>query len=132
VIGGVMQDQFLASPRPPRHKTSPRPPARADMAAFGDGRWKIEWQPVQCNVGSGTFVYAFQGSHAFFNKMQVLNTRVPVASVQIMVGGNFQPMVSARCRPGPPGSRLQPRSAPRLRAATATLRRRRPLRAADR
>ena len=103
VIGLLMQDQFLPRPTPPRHKaTSSHPPPRADMAAFGDGRWKIEWQPVQCNVGSGTFVYAFQGSHAHYSKMQVLNSRVPVASVQIMAGGSFQPMVSARSAPGAP------------------------------
>jgi hypothetical protein len=40
-----------------------------------NGRFKIEWTPVQCNVGSSSFQYSFQGSNAYFIKMQVANTR---------------------------------------------------------
>ena len=32
-----------------------------DLDKDGDGRWKIEWYPVPCNVGSGNFSYYFDG-----------------------------------------------------------------------
>ena len=46
-----------------------------DQATYGDGRWTISWQPVQCNVGDSKFVYSFQGSNPYYLKMQVANTR---------------------------------------------------------
>jgi len=32
-----------------------------DLDKQGDGRWKVEWYPVPCKVGSGTFKYYFGG-----------------------------------------------------------------------
>lgn len=46
-----------------------------DQEIAGDGRWKIEWHPVQCAVGSTPFVYSFQGSNPYYIKMQVSNHR---------------------------------------------------------
>ena len=46
-----------------------------DQATYGDGRWTISWNPVQCNVGNSSFVYSFQGSNPYYLKMQVANTR---------------------------------------------------------
>jgi len=34
-----------------------------DQASNGDGRFKINWHAVQCEVGQSTFVYAFVGSN---------------------------------------------------------------------
>ena len=42
-----------------------------DQELPGDGRWIIEWEPVQCNVGYTPFVYSFQGSNGYFMKFQV-------------------------------------------------------------
>ena len=36
-------------------------PCSIDLDKEGDGRWKVEWVPVPCNVGSGTFKYYFGG-----------------------------------------------------------------------
>jgi len=46
-----------------------------DQEIAGDGRWTIEWHPVQCAVGSTPFVYSFQGSNPYYIKMQVSNHR---------------------------------------------------------
>lgn len=45
------------------------------MAQNGDGRWQINWYPVQCNVTNTPFYYSFQGSNTWYLKMQVANTR---------------------------------------------------------
>lgn len=45
------------------------------MAQNGDGRWQINWYPVQCNVTNTPFYYSFQGSNTWYLKMQVSNTR---------------------------------------------------------
>ena len=42
-----------------------------DQELPGDGRWIIEWEPVQCNTGYTPFVYSFQGSNGYFMKFQV-------------------------------------------------------------
>ena len=41
----------------------------------GDGRWNIDWQLLQCNVGDGPVYYSFQGSNPNYIKMAILNTR---------------------------------------------------------
>lgn len=56
-----------------------------DQGGNGDGRWKIHWHAVQCNVGNSNFLYSFQGSNDYYVKMNVANARVPVASVSIQV-----------------------------------------------
>ena len=49
-------------------KLAPKQPSQGavllrsiDLDKAGDGRWKVEWYPVVCNVGSGTFKYYFGG-----------------------------------------------------------------------
>ena len=44
-----------------------------DLAASGDGRFQIEWQPVQCS-SNGPLVYSFQGSNDYYTKLQVANS----------------------------------------------------------
>lgn len=63
-----------------------------DQELNGDGRWLIEWEPVQCNVGYTSFVYSFQGSNGYYIKLQVANTRVPVRSVWWGARGKWWPM----------------------------------------
>lgn len=46
-----------------------------DLAQDGDGRWTIDWYPVQCDVGTSFFEYSFQGSNAEYVKMAITNTR---------------------------------------------------------
>lgn len=51
------------------------PSPNIDQAVAGDGRWEIEWQLMQCDVGASNFYYSFQGSNADYVKMQVVNSR---------------------------------------------------------
>ena len=46
-----------------------------DQELNGDGRWRIEWYPVQCAVGNTPFVYSFQGSNSYYIKLQISNHR---------------------------------------------------------
>ena len=46
-----------------------------DQAVPGDGRWEIDWQLMQCDVGATNFYYSFQGSNPTYIKMQVVNSR---------------------------------------------------------
>jgi hypothetical protein len=63
-----------------------------DLATSGDGRWKISWTPIQCDVGNTGFFYSFQGSNSYYVKLSVTNTRVPVSAVALEVGGQFVDM----------------------------------------
>lgn len=46
-----------------------------DQQKGGDGRWKIDWYPVQCPVGSSKFQYGYQGGNPWYKKMMVANAR---------------------------------------------------------
>lgn len=46
-----------------------------DLAQNGDGRYGVQWQPVQCNTGNTPAYYSFQGSNPYYTKLQVTNTR---------------------------------------------------------
>ena len=63
-----------------------------DQEKPGDGRWRAGWTPVQCAVGTTPFVYSFQGSHQWFLKLQVANTRVPVRTAHWYARGSWWPM----------------------------------------
>lgn len=63
-----------------------------DIAEAKDGRWGISWLPVQCQVGTSSFQYSFQGSNSYYIKMSVTNTRVPVQSVSLSIGGAYASM----------------------------------------
>ncbi len=51
-----------------------------DQQRSGDGRWNIEWHPVQCPVGSSKFVFGFQSAgNLWYSKLQVsCNTLKPL------------------------------------------------------
>ena len=64
-----------------------------DMAMPGDGRFKIQWTPAQCDVGSTGFVYSLEGSNNFYIKLRITNTRVPIQEVFIQTPDQaFVPM----------------------------------------
>ena len=44
-----------------------------DLATSGDGRFGIEFMPVQCAT-TGPVAFSFQGSNPFYTKLQVANT----------------------------------------------------------
>lgn len=61
-----------------------------DQQKGGDGRWKIEWYPVQCPVGSSNLRYGFQGGNPWYRKLMVANARAPVRAAAVLVGGSWQ------------------------------------------
>lgn len=67
-----------------------------DLARPGDGRWRVEWTPVDCAVGGSFFQYAFEGSNSFYLKVRVLNARIPTAMMSAEVGGIYQNMTATR------------------------------------
>ncbi|CAL8463361.1 g2895 [Coccomyxa elongata] len=55
-----------------------------DLDKNGDGRWKIEWYPIPCNVGDGKFHYYFGGSpNPYWFMFAISNTRVPIQNVKL-------------------------------------------------
>ena len=46
-----------------------------DQELPGDGRWTVNWSPMQCAVGSTPFVYSFQNSGPYYIKLQISNHR---------------------------------------------------------
>lgn len=58
-----------------------------DLNQNGDGRWAIEWTPLECAVGDSKFQFAFEGSNPFYLKVKVLNGRVPTSGMSAMVKG---------------------------------------------
>ena len=63
-----------------------------DIATSGDGRWTIQWHAVPCDVGSTSFQYSFQNSNPWYVKLGITNTRVPPATVELSIGGQYATM----------------------------------------
>jgi hypothetical protein len=61
-----------------------------DQQMGGDGRWRVEWYPVQCPVGGSNFRFGFQGGNPWYRKMMVANARVPLKSVRIWESGAWK------------------------------------------
>ncbi|CAF1063288.1 unnamed protein product [Didymodactylos carnosus] len=57
-----------------------------DLGLNGDGRWKIEWKAIACNV-DGPINYFFQGSNPYYIKVQARNYRHPVSKFAIIQNG---------------------------------------------
>lgn len=53
-----------------------------DLSKDGDGRWDIKWKLVPCNK-RGDIEFQFEGSNAFYRKIQPRNTRSPPVKVTI-------------------------------------------------
>ncbi|KAK9829703.1 hypothetical protein WJX72_007439 [[Myrmecia] bisecta] len=62
-----------------------------DQNLNGDGRWKIEWFPIPCNVGAGKFYYSiFPGAFQHWAMFAISNTRVPIKSVEAFIDGQWR------------------------------------------
>ena len=55
----------------------------------GDGRWKIEWYGVPCNVGDGKLQYSFVMKDYYFFEFVVSNTRIPINGVSVYINGKW-------------------------------------------
>jgi len=60
-----------------------------DLALAGDGRWQIQWYAIDCPVGSYPIQYTFQGSNAYYLKIQPRGSRSPVITFEANVNGNW-------------------------------------------
>ncbi|KAK9830390.1 hypothetical protein WJX72_011477 [[Myrmecia] bisecta] len=62
-----------------------------DQNLNGDGRWKIEWYPIPCNIGAGKFYYSmFPGAFQHWAMFAISNTRVPIKSVDALLDGQWR------------------------------------------
>lgn len=62
----------------------------ADVAA---GRVPITWQVVPCDV-TGNVAYRYkEGSSQYWTAIQVRNHRLPIASLEVQLGGAWQPVM---------------------------------------
>ncbi|CAM9388752.1 unnamed protein product [Phaeothamnion confervicola] len=59
-----------------------------DFRRNGDGLWNIDWYPVECPVGGGSFSYSTEGSNPTYLKLQVQGQRVPVSALAIDLNGD--------------------------------------------
>nr|QOL01074.1 putative extracellular protein CSOL_007b [Pseudococcomyxa simplex] len=63
-----------------------------DMNAKGDGRWKVEWYAVPCNVADSSLRYDIVVSSYYWFSLVVSNTRVPITAVEVKLGGEWLPL----------------------------------------
>jgi len=59
-----------------------------DLGLSGDGAWDISWKAVACPVTTN-IQYLFQGSNAYYIKLQVRNTKYPVYQLAIKQSGSY-------------------------------------------
>jgi hypothetical protein len=55
----------------------------------GDGRWKIEWYGVPCNVGGTKLDYRFKVKQYYWFELVVSNTRIPILGVSVYINGKW-------------------------------------------
>lgn len=55
----------------------------------GDGRWRIEWYGVPCNVGGTKLQYSFVVKHYYWFELVVSNTRIPISQVSVKINGKW-------------------------------------------
>ncbi|KAK9902216.1 hypothetical protein WJX75_007899 [Coccomyxa subellipsoidea] len=60
-----------------------------DQNIDGDGRWKIEWYAVPCNVGDTKMRYDLVVKTYYWIAIVVSNTRIPVRSVSAKINGQW-------------------------------------------
>lgn len=54
-----------------------------DLAVDGNGRYKIEWKQIPCNVGDSKLHYGLQNSNPYYVKLQISNSKYPIKSVKL-------------------------------------------------
>ena len=55
----------------------------------GDGRWRIEWYGVPCNVGNTKLEYTFVVKQYYWFELVVSNTRIPISAVSVKINGKW-------------------------------------------
>ena len=55
----------------------------------GDGRWKIEWYGVPCNVGDTKLDYHFKVKQYYWFELVISNTRIPIVGVSVHINGKW-------------------------------------------
>ena len=55
----------------------------------GDGRWRIEWYGVPCNVGDTKLEYTFVVKQYYWFELVVSNTRIPISAVSVKINGKW-------------------------------------------
>ena len=55
----------------------------------GDGRWRIEWYGVPCNVGDTKLEYTFVVKQYYWFELVVSNTRIPISAVSVKINGEW-------------------------------------------
>ena len=85
------QDSFECAPVTPSygHLTSQPGLLGCAQNIDGDGRWKIEWYGVPCNVGDGKLQYSFVMKDYYFFEFVVSNTRIPINGVSVYINGKW-------------------------------------------
>ena len=66
-----------------------------DLNLNGDGRWKVEWHAVPCNVGDSKLVYSIVVSTYYWFSLVVSNTRCGPAPCAALVSGSACPLEPA-------------------------------------
>jgi len=61
-----------------------------DLGKVGDGRWKISWTAVDCPVGDSKIKYFFEGTNAYYVKVQPAGTMLPLTKVELKVGSTWK------------------------------------------
>jgi len=69
-----------------------------DFERDGSGKWPVTWKAVDCPVKQDSnpknqFEYAITDSNAYSLKLQIRNTKVPIAQVQLLHNGDYHPML---------------------------------------
>ena len=55
----------------------------------GDGRWRIEWYGVPCNVGNTKLEYTFVVKQYYWFELVISNTRIPISAVSVKINGKW-------------------------------------------
>ncbi|KAK9834151.1 hypothetical protein WJX81_003220 [Elliptochloris bilobata] len=56
-----------------------------DLNLNGDGRWKVQWHAMPCNVGDSKLHYSIVVSTYYWFSLVVSNTRIPVSQVEVKI-----------------------------------------------
>jgi hypothetical protein len=80
----------------PKQKTKKQcAPGDLDLNIAGDGRWRVEWFATPCDVGDSKLHFKVVVSNPYWASFVISNTAVPVAAVQVKLGGAWQDLTRA-------------------------------------
>lgn len=64
-----------------------------DYFVLGDGRWQVTYKAVECPSVSGqagNIMFRFQGSNPWYLKVQVRNSKIPTAGLEVLQNGRYR------------------------------------------